>query len=134
MPYLYEERRSVHYGIILGRRSPADGATGTQDDIISELRQLPTTPTSEPDPFKVLVFDHQPDYGSYRWTVDTPEDLEAVRRIFGHFAGRRDRMNSFRFHWYEIIDLLQREPELAYLNKDEKAKDYREVDRRQAGE
>ncbi len=78
-------------------------------------------PATEASPFKVLVFDHQPDYGDHRWTVDTPEDLEAVRSIFQRFPGRSD------FHWYEVIDLIEREPGLAYFNTDGKAKDYRQT-------
>ncbi len=115
MPYLYEECRSLHYGITLGRN------THKEHVIVSELRQLPTTPASEASPFKVLVFDHQPDYGDHRWTVDTPEDLEAVRSIYHRFPGRSD------FHWYEVIDLIEREPGLAYFNTDGKAKDYRQT-------
>ena len=134
MPYLYEECRSVHYGIILGRKSPMEIPSGKQHTILQELRPLLTSPPSEPDPFRVLVFDHQPDYGNHRWTVDTPEDLEAIRKIFNQFSGRSDRMNCIRFHWYEVIDLIQRVPELAYLNTDGKAKDYREFDRRQSGQ
>ncbi len=133
MPYLYEECRSVHYGTILGRKSPMEIPPGKQHTILQELRPLLTSPPCEPDPFRVLVFDHQPDYGNHRWTVDTPEDLEAIRKIFSQLSDRRDRMNGTRFHWYEVIDLIQRVPELAYLNTDGKAKDYREFDRRQNG-
>jgi spore coat polysaccharide biosynthesis protein SpsF len=52
--------------------------------------------------FRVLVVDHNPDYGSMRWTVDTPEDLELVRQIYAYFEGRED------FTWYEVINLFQR--------------------------
>jgi spore coat polysaccharide biosynthesis protein SpsF (cytidylyltransferase family) len=30
--------------------------------------------------FRVLVLDHKPNYGHMRWTVDTSEDLELIRR------------------------------------------------------
>jgi spore coat polysaccharide biosynthesis protein SpsF len=124
MPYLYEECRSQHFGIILGMSDPDSASANMEQTIFSEIKQLPTTPASEPSPFNVLVYDHQPDYGNYRWTVDTPEDLEAIRKIFRRFRGRSD------FNWYEVINLIQREPELAYFNTEGKAKDYRESDPR----
>jgi spore coat polysaccharide biosynthesis protein SpsF len=60
--------------------------------------------------FRVLVLDHEPDYGAHRWTVDTAEDLELVRRIFAHFQGRDD------FSWIEVLDLFERHPELSGIN------------------
>ena len=60
--------------------------------------------------FKVLRVDHDPDYGDLRWTVDTPQDLELVRVIFERMAGRAD------FGWLAVLELFQREPELARLN------------------
>jgi spore coat polysaccharide biosynthesis protein SpsF len=49
-------------------------------------------------------------YGSQRWAVDTPEDLEFVREIFTRFTDHVD----FRFE--EVISLLEREPELLEIN------------------
>jgi spore coat polysaccharide biosynthesis protein SpsF len=72
--------------------------------------------------FRYLVVDHQPDYGALRWTVDTPEDLELIRKIFSHFPGRED------FTWYEVIDLFQKNPELARINAMVKAKQTQDVD------
>ncbi|TLN21233.1 acylneuraminate cytidylyltransferase [bacterium] len=63
-----------------------------------------------PGRFKVLRVDHDPDYGELRWTVDTPQDLELVRAIFERMAGRGD------FTWLDVLELFQREPELARLN------------------
>jgi spore coat polysaccharide biosynthesis protein SpsF len=64
----------------------------------------------EPGRFKILRVDHDPDYGDLRWTVDTPQDLELVRAIFERMAGRED------FGWLDVLELFQREPELARLN------------------
>ncbi len=72
--------------------------------------------------FRILLVNHQPDYGVLRWTVDTPEDLEAVRKIFAHFQGR---MN---FTWLEIVDLYNQHPELAQINAAIKAKFTQDVD------
>ncbi len=38
-----------------------------------------------PRGFRIALLNHIPDYGSYRWTVDTPEDLEFIRQIFSRF-------------------------------------------------
>jgi len=62
---------------------------------------------------------HDPDYGSMRWTVDTPEDLELLRQIYARFPGRDD------FTWLEVLDLFQREPELARINAEVHHKDFR---------
>jgi spore coat polysaccharide biosynthesis protein SpsF len=63
-----------------------------------------------PGRFKVLRVDHDPDYGALRWTVDTPADLEFIRQVYARFNGRTD------FTWLEMLDLMQREPELAQIN------------------
>jgi len=74
--------------------------------------------------FKVLVVDHEPDYGFYRWTVDTPEDLEVLRQVYRHFHGRDD------FSWLEVLDLFVRNPELSDLNAQVQHKHYREAESR----
>jgi spore coat polysaccharide biosynthesis protein SpsF len=74
--------------------------------------------------FRILLVNHPVDYGALRWTVDTPADLDLVRRIFAHFPGRDD------FSWLEILELVQSHPELAAINAGVPAKDYRQVDSR----
>ncbi len=73
--------------------------------------------------FKVVVVDHDPDYGAYRWTVDTPEDLELLREIFRRFP-------DDTFTWLDVLALVQREPGLAKINAAVKAKVAMEVDSR----
>ncbi|MGE5223092.1 MAG: cytidylyltransferase domain-containing protein [Omnitrophica WOR_2 bacterium] len=72
--------------------------------------------------FRVLVLNHDPDYGDLRWTVDTPEDLEVIRRLYAHFGGRDD------FSWLEVLDLFEHNPQLVQMNRQVHHKDYREVD------
>lgn len=103
MPYIYEEERSVH---------------------VSTLQTPPFIPEVPPGFFRVLQVDHAPDYGSYRWTVDTPEDLEFVRQVYAHF-GNRDS-----FSWLEVLDLVKRHPELAQINASVPHKAVQEVDER----
>jgi spore coat polysaccharide biosynthesis protein SpsF len=78
-----------------------------------------------PERFRSLLVDHEKDYGTLRWTVDTPEDLEVVRRIFAHFKPRTD------FSWLEVLDLFQKEPDLAKINEKIHHKHYRQIDERQ---
>lgn len=76
------------------------------------------------DRFRCLHIKHQPDYGHFRWTVDTPEDLALARQIATHFEGRDD------FAWQDIIALFEQNPDLANLNAQVRHKEYREVDDR----
>jgi spore coat polysaccharide biosynthesis protein SpsF len=64
----------------------------------------------QPGRFRTLLFWNHANHGHHRWTVDTPEDLELVRRIFERFAGRDI------FSWTEVLELFEREPSLANLN------------------
>jgi spore coat polysaccharide biosynthesis protein SpsF len=59
--------------------------------------------------FRIAQLNHDPDYGSLRWTVDTPEDLVVMRHIFTHF-GRDD------FSWQDVLTLQQRQPEMFTIN------------------
>ena len=73
--------------------------------------------------FKVLVVNHEPDYGNLRWTVDTPDDLELLRQIYARFNERDD------FTWLEVLSLFEREPELSNINSQVRHKNYREAER-----
>ena len=64
-----------------------------------------------PDKFKLLPVTSEADFSSHRWTVDTAEDLEFVRAIY-------DRLKSnAEFSGRDVLDLLDREPELIDLNR-----------------
>jgi spore coat polysaccharide biosynthesis protein SpsF len=78
----------------------------------------------QPDRFKVLLTHHEPDYGEKRWTVDTPQDLELVTGIYEKFAPRID------FSWLEVIEMINRNPELEKINTSVIAKNVAEVDQR----
>jgi spore coat polysaccharide biosynthesis protein SpsF (cytidylyltransferase family) len=53
---------------------------------------------------------HTPDYGTHRWTVDTPADLELVRKIYDLLGPVTD------FTWRDVLALFERQPELALIN------------------
>lgn len=78
----------------------------------------------EPGRFNIQVIDAHEDYGHYRWTVDTPEDLLAVRKIFELFGKRKD------FSWLEVLELVDLHPELGQLNMDVRHKSYDDIDER----
>ncbi len=62
-----------------------------------------------PHDFNILHMRHEPDYGHYRWTVDTPEDLELLRQVVAHF-------DDDTFSWMDVLELFEQQPELAELN------------------
>lgn len=83
----------------------------------------------QPERFRILHVNPEEvftdfDTGALRWTVDTPDDLELVRRIYAAFGGRDD------FSWLEVLELVERLPELMQINAQSKAKDYRAIDPR----
>jgi spore coat polysaccharide biosynthesis protein SpsF len=45
-----------------------------------------------------------------RWTVDEPDDLAFVRAVVDALGGRED------LHWREVLDLVERRPDLARIN------------------
>ncbi len=77
-----------------------------------------------PEQFKMCIVDHPMDYGSYRWTVDTPEDLLFIQAVAEKQSCRMD------FGWLEVIDLLKQQPELMKINALVKHKSYLDVDER----
>jgi spore coat polysaccharide biosynthesis protein SpsF len=64
-----------------------------------------------PDRFRVVAAQSDASYGAYRWTVDTVDDLRFVRQVYARFGDRGD------FGWRDVIALLEREPELADINR-----------------
>jgi spore coat polysaccharide biosynthesis protein SpsF len=63
-----------------------------------------------PELFRLVSHQGQIDYSQHRWTLDTEEDLELLRAIYARFGNKDD------FSWGEVIQLMEREPELAELN------------------
>lgn len=52
-----------------------------------------------PEKFRVRNLVNAEDLSSMRWTVDTPEDLAFVRRVYGHFG-------HDRFTWRDVLEVL----------------------------
>ena len=63
-----------------------------------------------PETFKIASAAGDADLSHHRWTLDTPEDLDLIRAIYSRFDNRDD------FSWRDVVDLMEREPELCRLN------------------
>jgi spore coat polysaccharide biosynthesis protein SpsF len=79
---------------------------------------------TSPRGFNIALLHHTTDFGDYRWTVDTPEDLEFMRQVYSRFNGRDD------FSWKEVLDLVHDEPELMKINSGVKHKTLKDIDKR----
>ncbi len=79
---------------------------------------------SVPGRFHVRVVDAEQDCGHLRWTVDTPEDLVVVQRLFELLGGRRD------FTWLDVLEIWQAHPELAEINASVKHHKFDDIDER----
>ncbi len=90
--------------------------------LITENRTLQTGVS--PRGFNIALLHHTTDFGDYRWTVDTPEDLEFMRQIYARFGDRDD------FTWKEVLDLVHDEPGLMEINAGVKHKTLKDIDKR----
>lgn len=63
-----------------------------------------------PDQFRVHAVTNPVDYSAMRWTVDTPQDLAFVRRLYEHF-------HHDRFSWREALAVLVAHPEWLDINR-----------------
>jgi spore coat polysaccharide biosynthesis protein SpsF len=73
---------------------------------------------AEPGGFNVLQLNYTQDLGHLRWTLDTPEDLLLLRRIYRHFHGRND------FSWLDVLQLQREQPAMFKVNAQVKHKTY----------
>lgn len=63
-----------------------------------------------PENFKLYAVRNDADYSYMRWTVDTEEDLEFVRKIYRHFG-------HDRFSWHDVVGVLSYHPEWLAINQ-----------------
>jgi spore coat polysaccharide biosynthesis protein SpsF len=77
-----------------------------------------------PDLFKIRIIDHPLDYGSYRWTVDTSQDLAFIQTVADELGCHMD------FSWLKVIDLLRQKPALVKINEQVPHKTFTDVDER----
>jgi spore coat polysaccharide biosynthesis protein SpsF (cytidylyltransferase family) len=64
----------------------------------------------QPALFRLHCVKHEPDLSALRWTVDEPEDLEFVRRVYAALG------STTVFGMQEVIALIERRPDLRTIN------------------
>ncbi|MBI5935024.1 MAG: glycosyltransferase family protein [Chloroflexi bacterium] len=79
---------------------------------------------TSPRGYNIALLHHVTDFGDYRWTVDTAEDLEFMRQVYARFNGRDD------FSWKEVLDLVHNEPDLMKINAGVQHKTLKDIDKR----
>jgi len=79
----------------------------------------------ETEKYRVEILDLEVDQSVFRWTVDTPQDLEAVRAI-------ASRASSKFASWEEFAAVVTAEPELMKINGGVIQKELSEIDTRWA--
>jgi len=63
-----------------------------------------------PELFRIASVCSRTDCSRFRWTLDTAEDLQLIRKIYSSFG------NQDSFGWQEALALMERKPELGNLN------------------
>ncbi len=63
-----------------------------------------------PSMFRIEGITNEVDTSHMRWTVDTSEDIEFVRKIYDHFG-------SDDFSWTDVLFVLERHPEWLEINR-----------------
>ncbi len=63
-----------------------------------------------PQFFRINEIRNDKDLSFMRWTVDTSEDLEFVRKIYKHFG-------ESNFSWTDILEFLRKNPALMDINR-----------------
>jgi spore coat polysaccharide biosynthesis protein SpsF len=74
-----------------------------------------------PELFQVEYFNSPEDRSYHRWTVDTPEDFELVRRIITELYPQYSE-----FGYRDILTLLEEHPAWVFINAEVKQKKYGE--------
>ncbi len=64
-----------------------------------------------PQLFRFASVKAEVDHSQQRWTVDTAQDLEFVRQVYARLSDRDV------FSWREVLALIEREPQLAEMNR-----------------
>jgi spore coat polysaccharide biosynthesis protein SpsF len=68
------------------------------------------------DKFKVAGVMNDRDVSNLRWTVDTKEDFKLVNEIYSFFGNNQ-------FSWYDVLDLMDKKPELRLINENIRQKE-----------
>ena len=66
-----------------------------------------------PERFSIGSLKSSSDFSGFRWTVDTPEDLELIRTIYHHF----ESLGVYQFDWKQTIAACQANPHWQEINQ-----------------
>jgi spore coat polysaccharide biosynthesis protein SpsF (cytidylyltransferase family) len=91
------------------------------DDLPPEPLQ-PGRVYTTPRGFRIAQLHHETDHGAVRWTVDTAEDLEAVRRLAPLLPPD--------YTWLDALEIWKSHPEIAAINAAVRHKTAQDVDER----
>lgn len=92
------------------RRGALDRAW-SEATLVSEREHVLPYIWKRPEMFRLKNVARQVDLSHLRWTVDEPEDLEFVRRVYAHFDHRID------FGMDAVLALLGKDPALSAVNQ-----------------
>lgn len=118
LPYLYQDLDYAAHRVGLEKYGVERFVGVAHNMMFYEVYRTPAG-------FTLAQLQHEPDYGARRWTVDTAADLELLRQICARLPGPD-------FRWYDVLELLAREPELEQINANVQHKTAFDVDERRA--
>lgn len=78
--------------------------------LTSEREHVTSYIKKHPELFRLANVENETDLSELRWTVDEPQDLELVRRVYRHFTASRF------FGMNDIVTLLREDPQLTIVN------------------
>lgn len=79
--------------------------------LLSEREHVTPYIKNHPEIFKCASYEAETDLSHLRWTVDEPEDMEFVRRVYGLLYEKNPA-----FAMRDILELLEERPELSEIN------------------
>ena len=79
---------------------------------------------THPDQFRIANYKYHQDLSHLRWTVDEPEDLDFVKRVFEALYPENPN-----FGMRDILELLDRNPELTEINlRHKKSREHEQIE------
>lgn len=90
----------------------AEALKKAESEATEKHQRIHVTPYfyEHPELFRLMSIESEVDRADWRWTLDTKEDLEFIRKVYAYFKGRDN------FSWIDVLDLLHKEPELKAIN------------------
>lgn len=87
-------------------------AAHRQAKLKSEREHVTPFIWKRPEQFRIANFKYERDLSQWRWTVDHPNDLEFMRRVYEHFQGAE------LVSYTDVIAWLETSPQIRAINAD----------------